>query len=234
VSNYAKIEEADSLIYAQFEREFASVKQWHEAKAVLNDRSLYDTALILEGWTFTPDFPNWDISHPLSGTFTGESIPTDAEGRPRLLDRLRAIARNVLLPTTWAFADSPDIEQLRVWCVPVDGASHYNVYNDYTNPPTLLGPVPNAGKNTLAVLGSSYKVRIAPVSSDGTIGILSNSQIVTVEGSEVQATAFGEDIVFFETKDSDTPERGFDRTVRLFGRDIPISTHVLKWFRREK
>jgi hypothetical protein len=96
------------------------------------------------------------------------------------MGRLTAIYQEVLPPSTWTFAESPAAEQLRVWCAAVDGADHYNVYDDVGGQFFLLGQVPTNSPTIITVPAGSYSVRIAPVDSAGVIGILANTNHVSV------------------------------------------------------
>lgn len=180
---------ASAKLHLEIQSWFVTVQAWHQSRAAIDNHSLFDASHILERWMFTPNGTNFDLSHPVCGTFDNQSVITD-EGRPTLLGRVDAILNLVPGPTTWAQADSPSAEVLRVKCQPVAGADHYNVYNDLGGSTfELLGAVPDAGINTLPVVGGSYRVRMAAVTGGSTVGILSNAVSVTVNAVAITEMA---------------------------------------------
>lgn len=181
VPNYEELETYDAKLYAAFLSEYVTWQAWHQARSVLVGHSLQDAAWTLEKWSFTPDNGTWTIVHPLSGEWVGKIVAIDLDGRPTLLGRLTAIFQEVLPPSTWTFAESPGAEQLRVWCAPVAGADHYNVYNDLGGQFSLLGQAPTNAPTIISVPAGSHSIRIAPVDGVGVMGILANTTYVVVE-----------------------------------------------------
>jgi hypothetical protein len=189
VSRFDQFEMQDDRSYKQAASWFLSVKEWHKAKASLNDYSLHDVGLMLAHWEFTPDGNKWVVSHPISGEFSDVSLKTDGSGRPTLSSRLTAIVTRVLPPSTWGFAESEAPEEITVHCIVVSGADSYNVYNDLGGGNfELLGNVPDNDHRTLVVTAGYYRVRIAAVVS-GVVGVLGNENVVQVAVASAQASA---------------------------------------------
>lgn len=187
-------DDASADLYKEIMSWFVTVQAWHAPQAGIGDRSLFDASLILEYWAFTPNGENFDLSHLISGDFDNQVVQKDGE-RPTLAGRVNVILALVLGPTMWARVDSPTPEVLRVTCQSVVGADHYNVYSDLGNGAfEFLDSVSDAGVNTFSVPAGIYRVRMAPVTSGGIVGILSNTVSVTVETVEI-ASAVSRQIV---------------------------------------
>lgn len=138
----------------------------HAAVPAIQDYSRFDANLILDSWLSDP--VSGTLVHPISGTF--ESVVYDG-----LVGLVNAILDRVPGPPIWAWAEAGDAGRLRVRCIAVPGADSYNVHNH----DVLLGSVPSASWNELAVPAGSYNVRIAAVDA-GQVGICSFPIPVTV------------------------------------------------------
>lgn len=147
------------------ERLFGYVVERHTAIPAIGNASPFDADLIVDGW--------WDgdgeIVHPLCGAIPGAPA--------NIVQKVNLILANRLPPPAWAWSESIAAGKLRVRCVAVAGADHYNVYNG----DTLVDTVPSAAWTELAVPAGFYQVRIAPVSGGGTVGTPWRPIPVTVE-----------------------------------------------------
>lgn len=138
----------------------------HAAVEAIQNYSRFDANLILDSWLSDP--VSGTLVHPISGTF--ESVVYDG-----LVGLVNAILDRVPGPPIWAWSEAGDAGRLRVRCIAVPGADSYNVYNH----DVLLGNVPSANWNELAVPSGSYNVRIAAVDAEQ-VGICSFPIPVTV------------------------------------------------------
>ena len=150
------------------------VRTHHASIGAINDHSLFDADLILDGWKFYELAGQWHATHTVSGSFSDMLDPT-------LVNRINALLVLVLPPPTWAWASSPSPGQLEVSCVEVSGADYYAVYDTSGAEPVHLGDVPDNTPNTLAVPAGFYFVAVAAVSGTGRVGIMSVKTQVTIE-----------------------------------------------------
>jgi len=177
VATLARINDADAALQGKLAHVLARAQQRHQSVGSIG-YSITDIDLIWQHWIYEklPD-GRWHAAHPLSGEFTG-----NAENTP--VGRTQALLSLVLGPPAWAWADAPGPGQLRTKCVAVNGAASYRVYHDLGGGAfELLGDVPNANLNTLAVEPGDYTVRVAAVGTGGRVGILSRPVPVTVGGA---------------------------------------------------
>ena len=179
VANASQLQAVDTFLVERARHEFAQAQWQFYGTPALGGYSPFDVSLMLEHWTFERDGANWMIRHPLSGEFAAVAIPTE-DDFPEILERAAAIVARVLPPPVWCFASSPDAGRLSVSCIPVSGATSYNVYHDPGDGTfTLLGSAPTAAGGTITVTAGTYRVRMAGVNA-GVVGVLSNTVVVTV------------------------------------------------------
>lgn len=156
VATFGQMPSVDAALQDEASGQYAGAVAWHDPQTALDGASAFDADLILDGWMVDGD----EMSHPICGTIAATPVG--------IVARVNGIQAARLGPTQWAWADSTTPGELRVRCVSVAGADDYNVYSGET----LLGTVPSAGWNALAVPAGFYQVRIAPVDG-GVVGILS-------------------------------------------------------------
>ena len=125
VASAAQIPTVDTQLVNQAMTEFEAVKWQYGSNAALGNYSPFDVSLMLERWTFAPNGANWNLSHPLSGTFNAVAIA--GTPFPPIINRAAAIVARVLPPPVWAWASSPQAGKLSANCVAVSGATSYNV-----------------------------------------------------------------------------------------------------------
>ena len=138
----------------------------HTPNPAIGNYSQFDADLILDSWLSDPTART--LVHPLSGSFA----EVDYRG---IVDLVNVILARVLPPPTWAWCESTAPLAVRVKCVAVPGATSYNVYEGTT----LVGSVPNANWNTLAMTAGVHSLRMAAVKA-GVVGIASFPMTVQV------------------------------------------------------
>lgn len=181
LTNSQHLQEVDERLVERAIEEWATARWQYGSSPALSGYSPFDVSLILEWWAFERDGADWKMSHPLSGTYEGVSIPTSGVF-PVIVERAKAvISQGVAPPPTWAWASSPGAGQLEAHCVAVPNADSYAVYHDQGGGEFVLLAEPASHNGaTFAVDAGAYTVRMAAVKA-GVVGTLGRPVSVRVE-----------------------------------------------------
>lgn len=163
VAKVGALDEKAQELYVLAQSVYASVLAKHEAIEAIGGMSAHDADLILDRWWFNIDDGTYTITHPINGSFAGQSV--DPKSFVACVNEILSL---VPPAPVWFWADSPAAGQLHVKCVQVAGADSYSVYNR----DTLLDSGLTKEETLTGLSAGTYVVRMGAVDG-GQLGILS-------------------------------------------------------------